>query len=223
MQHVNHWDNSGVTTTLSVVPSRVGNLMWLARASGTASITELTNIRGGGVTSWQKVGWIDGGAGTVGTVGLVEAWWGVVTATGAATITVTGASTVNELSADEFDSGYPATYWSIEDFGGKGNNTNVTTVTWQPLDPVSKPDIVAVGYAYCVNAGQASSAAPFTYSLTSANNLYFYGFPLLTQTYNPTATQSPGGDSNTIDAIFAGIAAPVTRQVVVQSTSEGLR
>jgi hypothetical protein len=207
ISNVNSWKSSTVslTATLAVSPANLGDLMTLAIFASKGNT--ITSVSGGGVSAWSRI---------IGA-NSEELWRGVVTSTGASTITVTVSTPSGptvELAAQEWTTGSATGSWVI-DTSGTISNPSSTTVTYPSLTPQSTKDLY-IGYAIGGSTMSAGSTSGFTY-LTggSASNQGTYNTTTST-TVQPTATQS---SSNTSIAVAALIAAYSSSSVISNSTN----
>ncbi len=124
---------TGTGTTLSVSPQAVGDLMVLTATTVNSTPPTITSVSGGGVSDWSLAKRF-----TDSTYEDVdeEVWTGVVTATGAATITValSGYAYADDLMAQEFSAGSGAD-WAL-DTSGSGT---------QASSPWAYPSLTATG------------------------------------------------------------------------------
>ena len=214
INYVNMWSTNGKgVTTLSVDPATDNDLMVLFSnpANGTGTIS---SVSGGGVSSWTKVTGTSSGSGSGTTT--IEMWKGVVTSTGASTITVTfGGSTgnPNDLTAMEFTTGSTSGSWVV-DSSATLYNSSSATVTYPDLTPQSSKDLY-VGYASAGSTMSAGTTPGFTYANTSlTSHMVAYNTSVST-TVQPTAVQSTASASLTIGAL---IAAYSSSSVIANST-----
>src|SRR5260370_41162884 len=89
-------NNTGLVACIALTPATVGDIMVLVveEKYSAASNLQVSSISGGGITTWRfafQRFMTDGIHG-------VDVWWGVVTATGAATATVTYNSTTGQTA-----------------------------------------------------------------------------------------------------------------------------
>ena len=154
------------STTLSVNPTHVGNLLVVTAEPGAASPT-LTSLSGGGVTTWTK------GVSFVGTNETrdVEIWYGTIATVGATTITFTWSGSLGaqtpDYSSQEFTAGLNAgAVWTV-DTTGHSDNTSSTTVTYPSLTAAASGELY-YGFADFPNAPSAGATAGFTYTTTSS-------------------------------------------------------
>jgi RHS repeat-associated protein len=183
----------GSATTLSVSPQAVGDLMvFVVNVDG----GPVSSVSGGGVTTWNK---------DIAKVGTEEGndneiWWGVVSASGASTITVsfTGSHSDDELMAQEYSAGAGAT-WST---GANGSTSSTTsTVTFPSLTPTGAGELY-LGFAQVDGGGEAGSTPGFSYTITSAEASVLCWDTNVSTTTSPTATQTATG-SDSVGALFA--------------------
>ena len=165
-------------TSLSVSPSAVGNLLVII-TSGSATITTPS---GGGVTTWS-------GSNYKPSFYANGLYSGVVTAVGAATITLSAMSDVIVL---EFTGGGAGTWGS--NTGGSGYQTASGTATATGYGtPVSAGQLMVGGIANQSSA-IAGSTSGFTYA-TEATALAAWGVAPSTASQQATASQSASGRS----------------------------
>ena len=128
--------------------------------------TQLTTVSGGGVTTWTKL--VSGGGGS-GVGAWIDIWWGVVTTTGAASITITGYhSGNNRLYAQEF-SGGSGTWSADPSTASFGATAQVTSFNYPSLTPVGSGELWlgGAGTGFGFTAGSTSG---FVYS--TAQDVY---------------------------------------------------
>lgn len=197
INYVNNWKSFGTgnALTLNVSPANLGDLMILFVAPQKSNT--VNTVTGGGVTTWSKI------TSTINGTGM-EMWRGVVTSTGAKTISVSlsGASGNNELAAMEYTTGSATGSWVVDTSNTQYNSTASTTVTYPNLTPQSTKDLY-VGYAAGSSTMSAGSTTGFTYltgSQTTTQGLYNTAVSAGIQ---PTATQSTSGTSVTAGALIA--------------------
>jgi hypothetical protein len=207
---VNNWKSTGTgnTLTLGVSPANVGDLVVLFVAPQKSNT--VNTVSGGGVSAWSKI------TSTINGTGM-EMWRGVVTSTGASTISVSlsGASGNNELAAMEYTTGSATGSWVVDTSNTLYNSTSSTTVTYPNLTPQSTKDLY-VGYAAGTSTMSGGSTSGFTYlagSQTTTRGLYNTS---VSTTIQPTATQSISGTSVTAGAL---IAAYSSSSVISNSTN----
>jgi RHS repeat-associated protein len=184
---------NGSATTLSVSPQAVGDLMvFVVNVDG----GPVSSVSGGGVTTWNK---------DIAKVGTEEGndneiWWGVVSASGASTITVafTGSHSGDELMAQEYSAGAGAT-WSTGATGSTSSSTS--TITFPSLTPAGAGELY-LGFAQVDGGGEAGSTPGFSYTITSAEASVLCWDTNVSTTTSPTATQT-GSGSDSVGALFA--------------------
>lgn len=213
ISYVNEWNTSGsAVTSLAVSPANVGDL--LVFYSHSTNNVAVSSISGGGVTTWTKV--TSGSNGTNG--GSVEMWRGVVTAAGAATITVAYSSTpgTNEIATEEYTMHSTNSTWAIDNSGVNYNTTTSTAINYPSLTPTNSSELYT-GYAWGQYAMTAGTTPGYTYVATAAGNYLAYDTSVTggTATY-PTATQSTAGYYISISADIAGYTGT---SVIVNTTS----
>jgi hypothetical protein len=194
---VNNWKapGSGNALTLNVSPVSIGDLMILFVAPQKGNT--VNSVSGGGVTSWSKI------TSTINGTGM-EMWRGVVTSTGAKTVSVSlsGAAGNNELAASEFTTGSTTGSWVVDTSNTLYNSTASTTVTYPNLTPQSTKDLY-VGYATSSSTMSAGSTAGFTYLTGGQTNTQGLYNTSVSAGIQPTATQSSSGTSVTAAALVA--------------------
>ncbi len=215
---------SGSATTLSVSPKGVGDLMTLV-----VSVTggPVSSVSGGGVTTWSK---------DIAKVGNQEGndneiWWGVVSATGASTVTVAfgGSHSDDELMAQEYSAGAGAT-WSA---GANGSTSSTTsTVTFPSLTPSGSGELY-LGFAQVDGSGEAGSTPGFSYTITSAEGSVLCWDTNVSSATSPTATQT-GSGSDSVGALLVasgggggttttGVTTTTTAPTTTTTTASGSR
>jgi hypothetical protein len=202
---VNSWTATGTgLTALSVSPTTIGDLLAVfIVGSSTATTTVLpTSLSGGGVTTWTEA--------PNTTVSLtsptrVGVWWyGVVTATGSATVNLSGTSgswsSSDRISAIEFTAGSGYT-WSIDGSQSNGQSN-------QSTNPPSSPPFSPSGSGeLALYAWQGTSVGDIPGKTTGYDYLDFSGVTGQEFAYNlsvGTATQPTLGALSTT-YLVAGI------------------
>ncbi len=214
INYVNMWSTNGKgVTTLAVSPASTNDLMVLFSnpANGTGSIA---SVSGGGVSAWTKVTGTTSGSGSGTTT--IEMWKGVVSTTGASTITVTFSGSTgnpNDLTAMEFTTGNTSGSWVV-DSSATLYNSSSTTVTYPSLTPQSSKDLY-VGYASAGSTISAGTTPGFTYYNTSLTSHQVTYDNSVSSTTQPTSTQATASASLTIGAL---IAAYSSSSVIANST-----
>ena len=159
-----HATNSS-PATLSVSPSAVGNVLVLGIANNGAASAAVSGVTGGGVTTWAKAeGHLYSGYGDI------ELWFGAITATGPASISVAGMGLTGSqiLACQEFTAGGPAT-WAVDVAGyiaetalsspASGNYPSLTPAASGELYVGFLIGLSGTGFA-CSSSGFASMVAP---------------------------------------------------------------
>ncbi len=193
------------TTTLSVSPQHVGDLMTLAIKICSPTVS-VSSVSGGGVTSWTKAV----GPYTAYKDTELEIFTGVVSTKGSSTITVTFSASVRSvyvgLAAREFSgSAGTSTTWALDTGAGIANASS-STVTFPKLTPSTTGELY-FGYAALANTGSAGTTPGFTYATTVDADLVTYDTGVM-GTVQPSARQSPAGVSGAV-AILVGATGPV--------------
>lgn len=127
--------NTGALT-LAVSPATIGNCLVVFIKVPSATAT-LTGISGGGCTSWLL---LSGPVVDTNTTAHTHYFYrGVVTTTGASTITITlSAGTAADIDSQEFTAGSTAATWALDGTqSGFLNNATSTTIAYPSLTPSS--------------------------------------------------------------------------------------
>ncbi len=205
-------------TTVGVAPQHQGDLLVLVIKDNTTSVMA-ASVSGGGVGTWTRV---EGPYTGYGGHDL-EMWTGIVTTTGASTITVTFSSSVASvyvgLAAQEFSASGSGTVWGI-DTGTGISNASGTSVTYPALAPGGTGELY-FGYATVANTGSAGSSSGFTYIPTSDGDVAAYDANV-SGAVQPTTTQSPAGVSGGVAVLItASNPSPTTPTVTSVSPTSG--
>jgi hypothetical protein len=179
--------------TLNVSNVAIGNYRLLSVKISSTSFT-VAGVSGGGVTTWTELSQQT----TTAEPGDYEIWGGVVTATGAQTITVafSGTTGVNDefFSSELAWSGGIPSSWSLED-SGVNAQAGGGPMTFPSLTTDASGD--AQAYWGSSRGGGAAwtggSTGGFTYSAGdgNGNGSLFCGTLTGDTTYAPTATPTP--------------------------------
>jgi hypothetical protein len=118
------------------------------------------------------------------------------------TFSASVSSTLVELVAQEFSSGFgSATTWAKDTTGGQ-TNASSSTVGFPSLTPTGGAELY-VGYGYVANSASAGSTPGVTYDvLPTTANLYLYD-TTVSSALAPSATQSPAGTSSSVGALLS--------------------
>lgn len=178
--------NNNLLLTLSVTPTTIGNLLVFAGDIG--STTASTGLSGGGVTTWHSAAQYLDTSSSIAD----EIWWGVITSTGASTITITnpGVNGWCRLSAQEFTSAPASSNWALlgaspatpasGGHSGSGLTVNYPAVTGGPG--------LYVGAATSPFGGMTGGSTPgFTYV---NNNTH------AELAYNPSTSSAPASTTD---------------------------
>lgn len=194
------WSLAG-SKTLSVSPTVLGDIMIMTGIS--VGATGVTAVSGGGVTTWSH---IIGPFGSGGVLG--DMWIGIVTATGASTITATSAITAANTFMDctQFSAG-PGFLWTVDTTGTR-TNAAVTTVTCPTLVPaVSGEMYFGAGFS---NTGTLSTpSAGYTFFTGASTGFGFIFNVSVTGSQTPTYVQSSAGTPSVL-AVLLKYALPST-------------
>jgi RHS repeat-associated protein len=187
---------SGVTTD-AVTAATTGDLMVLAVTTG--STAGVSSVSGGGVTTWHQGPNVQYGGG--GADPDDEVWWGVITSTGASTITISPTPTgFSALTAHEFTAGSGVT-WSLAT-----SNTYESTnspVDWPSLTATANEELY-FGYAVAGYGNiSAGSTSGFTYSQAPNQSTSMLAWDTsVSSTVQPTGTQNNTGGYDSTGAMF---------------------
>jgi hypothetical protein len=181
--------------SISVSPAAVGDVLVLAvetKFPGTPSFTA-ASVTGGGVSSWRKaLGYLtsDGYHGQ-------ELWWGVVTKTGAGTLTVgytSGSTSGTSQSASSLDvqelaasTGATAS-WSLDGTGRLDTGVPSTSPAYPTLAPSSSKEAY-VGYLAVPGSVSKGSTPGVVYQGDARGNQVAYATSV-SATLTPTSTAS---------------------------------
>jgi RHS repeat-associated protein len=190
----------GTGTTLSVSPQTVGDLMVLTVSTGSNPAPTVSTVSGGGVGTWTLAKRIDDN-----TYAFEDAeiWTGVVTATGASTITITlsGYSDGNDLTAQEFSAGSGAT-WSV---ASSAAATQFNTPFDYPSLTAASAGQLYYGVAIRNNSGTLAGGGTtgFTYNATGLglSDLVTYDTNV-SGAVEPTATNSSSGSYENVVGVL---------------------
>ncbi len=210
--------NGAGTSTLSVSPQHVGDLVTLAVKIASATVTA-SGVSGGGVATWSRAeGPYAGYSGYD-----LELWSGTVTATGSSTVTVSFSGSVSAvnvgLAAQEFTSSSgSSTTWAV-DTGGAIDNASSTTATFPKLTPSGTGEVY-FGYDAIAQTGSAGSTSGFTYATTADADVVTYDTDV-TGAVQPTATQSPAGVSGGVAVLVTASGVAPAPTVTALGTTSG--
>lgn len=178
---VNTWagtnDTGGASPTLAVSPSTLGDILIVGYQPDT-SVTGLPS--GGGVTTWNA------GAGSAVHWGAYI-YWGVVTATGAATITLPAGGTYKTFFCQQWTGG-PGT-WGVDGVGGSNGGSAGGTIDFPSLSPVGGNELY-LGIAGTRTYGISGSTPGFTYLSNIANSFSIGNGAAINAVYD-TACSNP--------------------------------
>jgi hypothetical protein len=198
-------------STVNVVPTSAGNILGMVITSQGAA-GAVTGVSGGGATWTRGTSYFDSV-----TSSYLDAWWGLITAAGAATVTVAGISgtTFNVLWTQEFNESHPTWTWSTGPAspaaGASGPSLGSgLAVAWPSLSAPAAGDCLYLGNSLSVFGNMAAGATPgFTYPVTGfSSNLPAYN-PAFAGTGGPTATQTNTGAYDTVGVLIGAAPPPV--------------
>ncbi len=186
-------------STLAVSPKALGDLLVVLVKVDSGS-AKATSVSGGGVASWSLATTYAGYANHQFSI-----WTGVVTSTGAATVTVGFSASVSGievgLEGQEFSSALgTSTVWGVDNGGGISNASGSTT-TFAALTPAGTGELY-IGFNSVSNANASAGSTPgFTYAVTPDGDIVAYD-PSVSSTVQPTARQSPANVSGGIAVLL---------------------
>lgn len=200
---------SGTAATLAVTNTTLGNVRCVSTFSN--STTATLGVSGGGVTTWNAFG---AGFHPTNPAGFImRMFWGLITATGAQTLSMTTSlGTIEETVSGAFTP--PA--GTVAQDGAQGTGTGTTTTTtYQSLTPATAVDLFW-GYSIYGSSGAVGSTTGFVYFLTGTSNIAVYSLAAP----NPSAPTNPAnsGGWGSIDGLLestSGAAAFAPRGRVV--------
>lgn len=196
-------------TTATLVPSTLGNCMFVITRVKSTTVT-IVSMSGGGCAEWDMVGSyaFTTGAGAPASEN-VQFWVGRVTTTGSQTLTLTGSSSLASISGSTLwqqftTSGVGAgTSW-VAELGGasliNGTSTNITYPTLVPVD-VSR---CYIGYGISNTTPNTTGATAGYTAQVDTNTTTNKRGQLLTNP-NVSTSQSPTGTQTSGTSAAAGI------------------
>ncbi len=202
---VNEWQTSPGSNISSLADSPVskGDVI-VVSTEITASGVTVNTVANGGVTTWNLVE----ASPITGSTKRVEMWMGVVTTTGAGTISLTftgsGNPGVNEITAIEYTAANitAGSNWNVIT-AGANTGSSTATITYPTLTTQGNNELY-VGYGQTTGTGSAGSSTGFSYIVTNNNNVLTYDASLANATaYTPTANTTASSSFNAIAAIIA--------------------
>ncbi len=209
---VSEVDNHGsAITTLNNTAGTIGDLLVVTTEEATTG--SVTNVSGGGVTTWSKV------ESYTGTTSHVDMWEGVITATGSKTVTITPSGTMgtNEITATEFtaDGVTAATDWGVDSASAQ-SNVSAANITYPSLSPQDAGELY-IGYGQSAGTSSNGSSTGFAYKTTGSNNELTWN--LDTVPGSSYAPLSPVAPNSTSTSEGAEIVAYVASTAINNSTS----
>jgi hypothetical protein len=185
--------------TQAITPNAIGDLETVAVECATTGVT-VTGVSGGDVTTWNLVTHNTSG------VSIAYLYQGVVTSTGAGTITASYSGTPGatcELAAEEFASNIgSSTIWSVNATSAATGSSG-TAITF-PSENATQNGQMYLGYAALPSTGIVGSTTGFAYKVTGAGNLFTYDMNLASgSAYQPTATQTSSNTANQLAALIS--------------------
>jgi len=172
---------SQATEAISVSPTAAGNVLVMAIETKFPSGPSFaaSTVSGGGVTTWTRARAYPTSDGSYGE----ELWWGVVTSSGASTITVTytsGSTAVDPGSATSLDvqqlrsSSGASTVWSIDGTPGVvDTGVSTTAPNYPSLTPTSTNEAY-FGYLQVPGSVDAGTTPGVVYQVDARGNQCAY-------------------------------------------------
>jgi hypothetical protein len=228
IQEVQEHDTNNSNTLSSFTPTTIGDEIVVTTQIPTVGVS-VCSITDSDVTSWSKVGAINGDSGN--NVHRIEMWVGTVTSVATQNVAVSytnggscGSASPgsNEITATEFTAAgvNASTSWGIESASTQLNSVASSTVTYPSATSVDGSELY-IGYAQIQNPpppNPPGTTTNFSYISTSIqHNVITYDTDLSANTtYQPTASQNSSGESNTIDTVLTAF---VTSTSINNTTS----
>jgi hypothetical protein len=164
---------TGSGTSLAVDPTAVGDVLVLwASSQDLAGPAPVTAVSGGGVTTWVEL------ISYMPTYYGVSIWFGRITTSGPGTIAVTTSGSVEELAAQQFSVGTPAT-WAA-DGSGASAISGAASGYYPSVTPSASGELYlgaaqlyhegggsTAGFVYTNSAPSSSEATQFVYNLSA--------------------------------------------------------
>lgn len=137
------------TSITGMSPTTIGNCMFVVTRVQSQTVG-ITSMSGGGCAVWDKVGTFSSASGG-GTAETIDLWVGVVTATGAATLTLTPSASIAALQTSaiwqQFTvSGVAANTSWVAELAATVSNTASTNITYPSLTPTG-PNRLYLGFS----------------------------------------------------------------------------
>jgi len=196
--------NSATQRTLSVFPTRAGDLMVLIFSSDGGTSSQLSQaVQGGNCASWTRA---TARLSThMGAQILVELWWGITTRAGGATLTVTNAGTASwyRMQVRQFSAGLCE--WSAAEAVPPAPVTGAVTGTGPAIQyPALAGAGLYVGAAATLwgSMTDTGTGAGFTFSHSNNRNQMAFN-PAFTGGAGPATTSNNSGEAwDTTAALF---------------------
>ena len=199
---------SGTTATRAVTNTNLGNVRVVGVFSNSATAT--LGISAGGVTTWNPFG---SGYNPTNPAGFtIRLFWGLITATGAQTITcTTSAGTIQEIVSGAFAP--PACTVALD--GTQTTTTGTTTTTGYGSQVPSTATDLYWGYAIYGASGAAGSTTGFTYFLTGTSNIALYSLaaPNPSAPTNPANAGGWGSVAGMLEVTSGALALPLQPEI----------
>src|ERR1035437_1560669 len=202
--------------TLAVSPTAIGDVLVLGVACASTTV-HISAVSGGGVTTWTKLILANPGS----TEGDSELWFGPITTTGAATITITTtASSSITLFARQYNGPGGVGTWATDGAGAASTSTSTASSGNYPSVTPANSGELYVGLANLPAGSLGGSTANFTYA-----NQSFAQFVYNPNASTPTA-QSPAWTQSTANwsacsALLTFTPTPITATGAAAATFVG--
>jgi hypothetical protein len=200
--------NSG-QTRLSLSTTGLTNLKVISFLVFNSS-NYVTALSGGGVTTWHSLTKLS--SSSVG--GTAQLWWGVVTSTGAGTLTVTYASSIGTtyVTVDAQEFSCPGATWSLDQQQTITDSSSSTSVPYPSITGSGGLEVYA-GYAVnYASSSAASSGTPsgFVFTEDADGTQFVYGMNV-SGTSAPIGTwQAASGGAIAVAGLWQATVPPLT-------------
>lgn len=191
-------------TSQALTTTSVGDLvvMFVQNASTTSPL--VTGVSGGNCTGWTQLG--TGVVGSHGVTTTLQTFYGIVSSTGAGTITLTYGGTVGtdliRRFGQEFSSSAGAAgVWNVDTFGAL-NNTTSTTAIMPSLTPTAASPEVYFGAVCGGSVVTSGSGTGFTFGSDFSAAIGFGYDTAVTATVSPTYGLTSTAANVTMGALF---------------------
>lgn len=191
--------------TLAVSPTAVGDILVLAVPALASSAHNPSAVSGGGVTTWNHINGYASAAG----IPTADLWWGVITATGPATITITDSTSTSviAMACQQFTGGTGT--WAADGTGANsGSATAATSGNYPSLTPAGANELYVACGCFSIG-GPGGSTSGFTYAnpIGATGNEAHAAFVYNPSASSPTAQSPAWTSSSGRYALAAGLLA----------------